>query len=76
MYLSSLFWFGCNFIVKNESNKLLLAAKKIRSDFVISLATDDFGQASNKYVGKVRQVLLNRNIDLPFYSIGFSSIPL
>ncbi|AET03927.1 tubby-like F-box protein 2 [Medicago truncatula] len=39
---------------KNESNKLLLAAKKIRSDFVISLATDDFCQASNKYVGKVR----------------------
>ncbi|KEH20443.1 tubby-like F-box protein 5 [Medicago truncatula] len=39
----------------NEGNKLLLAAKKIRrSEFVVSLAADDFSQASNKFVGKVR----------------------
>lgn len=41
-------------------DKLLLAAKKIRratsTDFVISLVADDFSRASNKYVGKLRQV--------------------
>ncbi|XP_075106025.1 tubby-like F-box protein 5 [Nicotiana tabacum] len=43
---------------ENERDKLLLAAKKIRratsTDFVISLAADDFSQASNTYVGKLR----------------------
>lgn len=43
---------------EHESNKLLLAARKIRratgTDFVISLGTDDFSRASNKYVGKLR----------------------
>ncbi|KAH1260332.1 Tubby-like F-box protein 2 [Glycine max] len=45
---------------ENDSNKLLLAAKRIRratgTGFVISLAADDFSRASNKYVGKLRQV--------------------
>ncbi|KAG5079200.1 hypothetical protein JHK86_003265 [Glycine max] len=44
---------------ENDSNKLLLAAKRIRratgTGFVISLAADDFSRASNKYVGKLRQ---------------------
>jgi hypothetical protein len=57
---------------------LLLAARKIRratgTDFIISLAADDFSRASNKYVGKLRQVLVDRNIDFPF--ISFSSCPL
>ncbi|XP_024628855.1 tubby-like F-box protein 2 [Medicago truncatula] len=40
---------------ENKSTKLLLAAKRIRrSNFVISLAADDFSRASNKYVGKLR----------------------
>ncbi|KAL9327065.1 hypothetical protein ACSQ67_007710 [Phaseolus vulgaris] len=42
---------------ENDNNKLLLAAKRIRratgTDFVISLATDDFSRASNKYVGLI-----------------------
>ncbi|KAL2333720.1 hypothetical protein Fmac_014933 [Flemingia macrophylla] len=47
---------------ENDSNKLLLAAKRIRratgTDFVISLAADDFSRASNKYVGKLRSNFL------------------
>lgn len=48
---------------EDESDKLLLAAKKIRrttsTDFVISLVGDDFSRASNTYVGKLRQVMPN-----------------
>jgi len=66
MNLSNLYWFGCNCIAENKGYKLLLCAKRIRrSNFVISLAADDFSQASNKYVGKAMQVLVDRNIDLP-----------
>ncbi|XP_027919419.1 tubby-like F-box protein 2 isoform X1 [Vigna unguiculata] len=47
---------------ENDNNKLLLAAKRIRratgTDFIISLATDDFSRASNKYVGKLRSNFL------------------
>ncbi|XP_050871847.1 tubby-like F-box protein 2 [Lathyrus oleraceus] len=51
---------------ENESSKLLLAAKRIRrTKFVISLAADDFSRARNKYVGKLRQVFVDTNIDLP-----------
>lgn len=43
---------------ENENHKLLLAARKNRratcTDFVISLAADDFSRASNTYVGKLR----------------------
>ena len=43
---------------EHESNKLLLAAKRIRrasgTDFVISLVADNFSRASSKYVGKLR----------------------
>ncbi|CAL5197577.1 unnamed protein product [Lathyrus oleraceus] len=43
---------------EHESNKLLLAARKIRravgTGFIISLAADNFSRASNKYVGKLR----------------------
>lgn len=78
MHLISLFWFGCNCIAEHESNKLLLAARKIRravgTGFIISLAADNFSRASNKYVGKLRQVLVDRNYDGSF--IGFSSCPV
>ncbi|PHT36656.1 hypothetical protein CQW23_24356, partial [Capsicum baccatum] len=44
---------------EDESDKLLLAAKRIRratsTDFVISLVSDDFSRASSTYVGKLRQ---------------------
>ncbi|GMI68155.1 tubby like protein 2 [Hibiscus trionum] len=47
---------------EGESDKLLLAARKVRratcSDFVISLAADDFSRASNTYVGKLRSNFL------------------
>ncbi|GMH25187.1 hypothetical protein Nepgr_027030 [Nepenthes gracilis] len=43
---------------EDESDKLLLAARKIRratsTDFVISLVADDFSRASSAYVGKMR----------------------
>ena len=49
-----------NLTAEVGGDKLLLAAKKIRratsTDFVISLVADDFSRASNKYVGKLRQV--------------------
>ncbi|XP_073220201.1 tubby-like F-box protein 2 [Cicer arietinum] len=47
---------------ENESDKLLLAAKKIRratgTDFIISLVADDFSRSSNAYVGKLRSNFL------------------
>ncbi|XP_022740554.1 tubby-like F-box protein 5 [Durio zibethinus] len=47
---------------EGESDKLLLAARKIRratcTDFVISLVADDFSRASNTYVGKLRSNFL------------------
>ncbi|KMT09421.1 hypothetical protein BVRB_6g128960 [Beta vulgaris subsp. vulgaris] len=47
---------------EDESDKLLLAARKIRratsTDFVISLVADDFSRASNAYVGKLRSNFL------------------
>jgi len=47
---------------EDESDKLLLAAKKIRratsTDFVISLVADDFSRASSTYVGKLRSNFL------------------
>ncbi|GAV60023.1 F-box domain-containing protein/Tub domain-containing protein [Cephalotus follicularis] len=47
---------------ENESDKLLLAARKIRkatcTDFVISLVSDDFSRTSNTYVGKLRSNFL------------------
>lgn len=47
---------------KDENDKLLLAARKIRratsTDFVISLVADDFSRASNTYVGKLRSNFL------------------
>ncbi|KAK5783018.1 hypothetical protein PVK06_037525 [Gossypium arboreum] len=43
---------------EGESDKLLLAARKVRratcTDFVISLVADDFSRASYTYVGKLR----------------------
>ncbi|CAA2963968.1 tubby-like F-box 5 [Olea europaea subsp. europaea] len=45
-----------------ESDKLLLAAKRIRratsTDFVVSLVADDFSRASNTYVGRLRSNFL------------------
>ncbi|MBA0592039.1 hypothetical protein Gorai_009026, partial [Gossypium raimondii] len=47
---------------EGESDKLLLAARKVRratcTDFVISLVADDFSRASNTYVGKLRSNFL------------------
>lgn len=47
---------------ENETDKLLLAAKKIRratgTDFIISLVADDFSRSSNAYVGKLRSNFL------------------
>ncbi|CAI9757847.1 unnamed protein product [Fraxinus pennsylvanica] len=47
---------------ENQSDKLLLAAKKIRratsTEFVISLVGDDFSLASNTYLGKLRSNFL------------------
>ncbi|KAL3341302.1 hypothetical protein AABB24_025715 [Solanum stoloniferum] len=47
---------------EDESDKLLLAAKRIRratsTDFVISLVSDDFSRASSTYVGKLRSNFL------------------
>ncbi|XP_062155064.1 tubby-like F-box protein 5 [Alnus glutinosa] len=47
---------------EDESDKLLLAAKKIRratsTDFVISFVGDDFSRASSAYVGKMRSNFL------------------
>ncbi|RDX85434.1 Tubby-like F-box protein 2 [Mucuna pruriens] len=55
---------------ENDSNKLLLAAKRIRratgTDFIISLSADDFSRASNKYVGKL---LVDRNFT--YHHINF-----
>ena len=74
-YLSSFFWFGYNVMAVNGKSKLLLAAKRIRrSNFVISLAGDDFSQASNKYVCKLRYVLVDRNIFLAFYCFSYTSV--
>ncbi|PPD95456.1 hypothetical protein GOBAR_DD07536 [Gossypium barbadense] len=53
-----------------ESDKLLLAARRVRratfTDFIISLAADDFLRASNTYVGKLRQVLLSKFLGTKF----------
>ncbi|VFQ99907.1 unnamed protein product [Cuscuta campestris] len=47
---------------EDASDKLLLAAKKIRrtitTDFIISLVGDEFSRASNTYVGKLRSNFL------------------
>ncbi|KAK7406711.1 hypothetical protein VNO78_08341 [Psophocarpus tetragonolobus] len=47
---------------ENETDKLLLAAKKVRratgTDFVISLVSDDFSRSSNTHVGKLRSNFL------------------
>ncbi|XAR57908.1 hypothetical protein NMG60_11026211 [Bertholletia excelsa] len=47
---------------ENENDKMLLAAKKVRratsTDFVISLAADDFSRASNAYIGKLKSNFL------------------
>ncbi|KAK8717566.1 hypothetical protein V6N13_044828 [Hibiscus sabdariffa] len=47
---------------EGESDKLLLAARKVRratcTDFIISLVADDFSRASNMYVGKLRSNFL------------------
>lgn len=44
--------------MEDEKDKLLLAAKRVRraagTDFIISLAADDFSRASSTYVGKLR----------------------
>nr|GMC57564.1 tubby-like F-box protein 5 [Ipomoea batatas] len=58
---------------EDASDKLLLAAKKIRratsTDFVISLVADEFSRASNTYVGKLRQVLALHPTEQSFYDI-------
>ena len=62
MIFEKLYCFDVNYAAENETDKLLLAAKKVRratgTDFVISLVADDFFRSSNTYVGKLRQVLV------------------
>lgn len=45
-----------------NASKLLLAAKKVRkatgTEFLISLAADEFSRASNTYVGKLRLLFI------------------
>ncbi|XP_039045858.1 tubby-like F-box protein 2 [Hibiscus syriacus] len=47
---------------EGESHKLLLSARKVRratcTDFVVTLAADDFARASYSYVGKLRSNFL------------------
>ncbi|KAJ7953018.1 Tubby-like F-box protein [Quillaja saponaria] len=53
---------------ENGSDKLLLAAKRIRratgTDFIISLVADDFSRASNAYVGKLRSNFLGTKFNI------------
>lgn len=62
MISDKLYYFDVNCAAENETDKLLLAAKKVRratgTDFVVSLVADDFSRSSNTYVGKLRQVLV------------------
>ncbi|XP_020097523.1 tubby-like F-box protein 5 [Ananas comosus] len=55
-------YLGLSPSLQGENEKLLLAARKIRratsTDFVISLASDDFSRASSTYIGKLRSNFL------------------
>ncbi|PSS31330.1 Tubby-like F-box protein [Actinidia chinensis var. chinensis] len=55
-------YLGLSPALSGNASKLLLAAKKIRratkTYFLMSLAADDFSQASNKYIGKLRSNFL------------------
>ncbi|KAA3475661.1 tubby-like F-box protein 5 [Gossypium australe] len=75
-----------SFTAEGESDKLLLAARKVRratcTDFVISLVADDFSRASYTYVGKLRQVSLldflcfsDRSLFIIFFTIHDSQPP-
>jgi hypothetical protein len=58
MIFEMLVSFVFSYTAENETDKLLLVAKKIRratgTDFIISLVADDFSRSSNAYVGKLR----------------------
>ncbi|CAL0331874.1 unnamed protein product [Lupinus luteus] len=64
--------------LENETDKLLLAAKKIRrargTDFVISLVANEFSRSSNTYVGKLRSNFLGTKFTIydsqPPYEAG------
>ncbi|XP_031255035.1 tubby-like F-box protein 5 [Pistacia vera] len=53
---------------EDGSNKLLLAARKVRratcTDFVISLVANDFSRASSTYVGKLRSNFLGTKFSI------------
>ncbi|KAJ3692496.1 hypothetical protein LUZ60_012846 [Juncus effusus] len=55
-------YLGLSPSLHGENDKLLMAARKVRratgTDFVISLASDDFSKNSNTYVGKLRSNFL------------------
>ncbi|KAJ4808937.1 Tubby-like F-box protein [Rhynchospora pubera] len=55
-------YLGLSPSLHGENDKLLMAARKVRratgTDFVISLASDDFSRNSNTYVGKLRSNFL------------------
>ncbi|XP_074558854.1 tubby-like F-box protein 5 [Curcuma longa] len=55
-------YLGLSPSLRKQNDKLLLAARKIRratsTDFVISLAPDDFSRASRTYIGKARSNFL------------------
>ncbi|XP_022136492.1 tubby-like F-box protein 5 [Momordica charantia] len=54
--------------LEDEKDKLLLAAKRVRraagTDFIISLAADDFSRASSTYVGKLRSNFLGTKFSI------------
>ncbi|PON93434.1 F-box domain containing protein [Trema orientale] len=55
-------YLGLTPALAGDKSKLLLAARKIRratsTEFLVSLATDDFSRTSNSYIGKLRSNFL------------------
>ncbi|KAI5392931.1 tubby-like F-box protein 5 [Lathyrus oleraceus] len=73
-------YLGLSPALSGDMSKLLLAAKKIRratcTEFLISLVSDDFSQASNTYIGKLRSNFLGTKFTiLDGHSPRDSSLP-
>ncbi|XP_073000570.1 tubby-like F-box protein 5 [Typha latifolia] len=74
-------YLGLSPSLQGENDKLLLAARKVRratsTDFVISLASDDFSRASSTYIGKLRSNFLGTKFTVydsqPPYDTAVSS---
>ncbi|XP_058092074.1 tubby-like F-box protein 5 [Magnolia sinica] len=70
-------YLGLSPALLGENGKLLFAARKFRratsTEFVISLASDDFSRASNTYIGKLRSNFLGTKFTVydsqaPYYT--------